>query len=326
MPATESFRDAMERTLYSPGGYYRTRDPRRDYYTAADLHPAFGEILAQDIADRLDRLAAGEHRPPYSIVEMGSGSGALARQILTALGRLRPHWAAKARYVLVERSRERLLESVARLPSGRFPILGLETLEALEPCAGIFLSNELVDAFPVHVLEKNGGRLWELALDSEGRSTLIEIADDRLSAQAARSRSLPEGSRRAVCLEAGAWLETVSSRLKAGAIITIDYGSRYAPDAPTAPVAFRRHALVADPIPSRDCDVTAPVDFGVLIEEGLRLGLKTESYGSLGRFLLDRGIMEWVERSEPLRERPRLKTLFHPEGMGEAFKVLVQTR
>lgn len=76
-------------------------------------------------------------------------------------------------------------------------------------------------------------------------------------------------------------------------------------------------------------DLSAPVDFGLLMREGERLGWKTESFESLGAFLMQAGILNYLPKGNTLpvlRETLKLKTLFHPEGMGEALKVLVQSK
>ena len=48
----QTFRDFMEASLYSPNGYYPTREAKADFYTAPELHPAFAEILASEAASR----------------------------------------------------------------------------------------------------------------------------------------------------------------------------------------------------------------------------------------------------------------------------------
>ena len=71
------------------------------------------------------------------------------------------------------------------------------------------------------------------------------------------------------------------------------------------------------------------MDFDSLIAEGGRCGLKLESYGTLSRFLIDGGVSDWLKAGEDAaawRSRAKIKTLIHPEGMGEVFKVLVQGR
>jgi SAM-dependent MidA family methyltransferase len=125
------------------------------------------------------------------------------------------------------------------------------------------------------------------------------------------------------------WLKTVSSKLKEGALITIDYGKRFA-GAPNPPRTYFRHStdtLLTDRRGLKD--ITASVDFESLIAAGQNLKLSLESYSTMTRFLIDRGIADWLPLEtdiESLKSRTKIKTLLHPEGMGETYKVLIQTK
>ena len=327
-----TFRDFMESALYDPErGFYARRTPTEDFYTAPELHPAFGGALASAIAERLDVLDSQGVPGPYSIVEMGSGTGTLARQVILALQKDRPDLAAKTVYILVETAKGLLMQSLLALSGLSTRLLGYQNLEDVPPFRGVLFSNELVDAFPVHVLEKKDGRVWELYVDKKGEEVLGELsAPLRRSAAAAAAENLPERQRHAVNLEATLWLQSVASRLEDGFLLTVDYGKRFNPGDANAPRTFFRHR-VGDALTDRAGrqDLTANVDFEQLISEGARLGLKLESYNSLSRFLLDHGIDRLFPQGQDTgsyKERAKLKTLIHPEGMGEVFKVLIQRR
>ena len=84
----------MSEVLYHPDyGYYSTDadriGARGDFYTAADLDPAMGQLLA----GLFDHMAAEVDR--FTLVEIGAGQGLLARHILE-----HRHFP----YVIVERS------------------------------------------------------------------------------------------------------------------------------------------------------------------------------------------------------------------------------
>lgn len=320
----QTFRDFMEEALYDPaGGFYNRREPTADFYTAPELHPAFAGVLARDLAKRFERLRAGGRREPLTLVEMGSGRGVLAGQILDALKSSHPGLAQDLRLVLVERCREELSASVLRLSARHPGVVGHTRLEEVLPFEGVLLSNELVDAFPVHLLEKRGGRVLEVNVE-DGRAVLGEPSTPEL-ARAAGSVRLEEGERHAVNLEARDWLEAVSARLRRGWILTVDYGKRFG-GAPNPPRAFFKHS-VSDEVLARKGgqDLTASVDFDALIEEGARRGLDLESYTTLSRYLIDGGVADWLEAAS-VKDRQKIKTLIHPEGMGETFKVLIQRR
>lgn len=325
----------MEAALYDPErGYYERRIPRQDFYTAPELHPAFAGVLSQELVRRLVSLKEDGVPGPYSLVEMGSSSVSLSRDILKNLKERHPNLAPQLRYILVERAREKLLESVLALSASHEHILGYSRLEDILPCSGVFFSNELVDAFPVHLLEKREGEIHEVYVEANGSTALAGLSSPELKAHAqSMTDNLQEGERHAVNLEAHRWLKTVSAKLKAGYLLTIDYGKRFT-GTPNPPRAFFRHhtdAKVAERPGEKD--ITASVDFEALILEGGKLGLELECYSTLGRFLVEGGIERWLPdsleesaSSSQYKSRAKIKTLLHPEGMGEVFKVLVQKK
>jgi SAM-dependent MidA family methyltransferase len=309
----------MESALYDPErGFYSRRRPRADFYTAPELHPAFGAVTAR----RVERLSRELGLDSARVVEMGCGEGLLAEQMLAHLPEGTP-------YVLVERSAPVLEAALARLRPLYPQVEGARSLEDLLPCQAVFVSNELVDAFPVHVLQKHLGEIREVYVGDDQREVLGRLSTPELHAHAAKvAETLEEGSRHAVNLEMDSWLSSVAQRLTRGALVTIDYGSKFHAQ-PNPPRAFFRHsqpsALTGRPGAQ---DLTASVDFQGLIGAGERLGFKTEFYGTLSRFLIDGGIADFMPKGDSAadcRARTQVKTLLHPEGMGEAFKVLIQT-
>jgi len=79
----------MALALYAPGLGYYANDSRKfghlpqsgsDFVTAPELSPLFGQALARQVAEAL--LASATHE----VWEFGAGSGALAEQLLDALG------------------------------------------------------------------------------------------------------------------------------------------------------------------------------------------------------------------------------------------------
>jgi SAM-dependent MidA family methyltransferase len=330
-----SFRDFMETALYDPEtGFYARRRPREDFYTAPELHRAFADCLALEISRRLDALAERHPGEPLHVVEMGSGDGTLAKDVLSALRRRRPDAPWSLRFVLVERVLGNLLSSLASLggPSGR--LLGFTRISEMPRVKGVFYSNELVDALPFHLVEKQGGRLFEAFVESgEGGLRSLRagpLSSPELEAEARRiSPRLAEGGRAAVCLEARSWMRSAASRLAAGAIITVDYGGAGG-EPLLGPRAYRRHRAGGEILEGPGSrDLTADVDFSALMDEGTRHGLKTVCFCPLGKFLIERGILERMPEGASAGaygERNRLKTLFHAGGMGSAFRVLIQEK
>ncbi|MBI3288796.1 MAG: SAM-dependent methyltransferase [Elusimicrobia bacterium] len=329
-----SFRDFMESALYDPErGFYSNRVKTADFYTAPELHRAFGAVLADRLALLLSRVERERPERPLSLIEAGCGDGTLACQIAQRLRVAHPAIASRLRFVLVERGRRDLTDAVRRLTAFGIPVDAVTEIGKLAPFSGVLYSNELLDALPVHLLESREGKILEVFVEESGAEVLKPLSRPELGEAAlALQDTLNDGARHAVGLEAASWLKTAAEILQSGFLLSIDYGKRFAPSTPNPPRAFRRHALESEL--TRDPgaqDLTASVDFEALINAGLRAGLTTESYESLSKFLLDSGLGSWIEAAggdgaAAYRERARLKTLVHPDGMGEVFKVLVQRK
>ena len=323
----------MESALYDPErGYYSVREKSADFYTAPELHAAFGAVLADRLAALLESETLGQRRPLF-LVEAGCGDGTLACQVARRLREKHAALADRVSFILVERGRKDLTTAVRRLTAFGVPVAGYTEIGKLPPFAGVLYSNELLDALPVHLLEGREGKVQEIFVDDAGHEVGGPLSTPDLAASAAAMTGvLLDGERHAVCLELKSWIAAAAARLEAGYVVSIDYGKRFAAGTANPPRAFRRHAveteLTRDPGAR---DLTASVDFEALIAAGLSSGLALESYESLSKFLIEGGLLSWIEAaagddSAAYRERAKLKTLIHPEGMGEVFKVAIQRK
>lgn len=324
----------MESALYDPErGFYSAREKTADFYTAPELHPAFGSVLADRIAVLLGRVAALRPEGPLDLVEAGGGDGTLACQVARRLRESHPRLAARLRFSLVERGRKDLTTAARRLTAFGMPVRAFTELSHVPSFAGVLYSNELLDALPVHLLEARDGKISEVFVDAKGAEVLAPLSRRDLEPHAAALEGmLADGERSAVSLEAAAWIAAAAKVVEEGYVLSVDYGKRFAPGTPNPPRAFRRHAIETELTrePGGQ-DLTASVDFEAVVASGERAGLKLESYESLSKFLVDGGIGSWLEAAAgddaaAYRERAKLKTLVHPEGMGEAFKVLIQRK
>lgn len=330
-----TFRDFMESALYDPErGFYSTRTQTDDFYTAPELHPAFGSVLADCLAALLRRVKAARPGEALTLAEAGCGNGTLAAQVARRLRERHADLAADLRFVLLERSRRDLTEAVRTLTAFGLRVDACTGIERLPRFTGVLYSNELFDAMPAHLLEKREDGLFEVYVDDQGRTRLGGVSSPELTAHAAAIYgALNEGERHAVCLEAPRWLAEAAARLSAGFLLTVDYGKRFTPETPNAPRAYRAHRIQDDLTAAPGSqDLTVPADFTALIEAGEKAGAALESFATMSRFLLEGGIEEWLTAAPGAdevsfyKERAQLKTLIHPEGMGEAFKVLIQRK
>ena len=336
----------MELALYHPQFGYYMRPPDGtaerigwdgDFYTSSDVHPVLGRALAAQ-ARQMDELL--DSPAPFTIVEMGAGKGLLARDCLAAIISQQDSFASRVRYVLIERSpamRELQRQNLAPWLNKPGLVTWVETLDGLAPdsVTGLFLSNELIDAFPVHRIQVIDGRTEELWVDyRDGR--FVECLNPLSTAALIHhlqqlNLDLPEGYRTEVNLQALDWMEQVARHLDRGFVLTIDYGHTaqdlYETDRKDGTfLCYFQQLTNEDPfLRVGEQDMTAHVDFSSLAAVGEEQGLHVTGFTNQMSFLMGLDIEEMITALEP--DSPEFHAAIHllkPDGMGSTFKVLVQ--
>jgi len=339
-----TFRDFMQAALYDTDlGYYNTErlkiGAQGDYYTSSNVHPAFGAVLARAF---VEVWAADE---PLTIVEMGAGTGQLAKDVLTALRDEHQTIFDNLTYLLVETSPAMRMRQLERL-TGFEKRIGWRELEQLEeePVCGIIFSNEFVDALPVHRVRRVSPCLEEqyvTAVDHDRpESVWQEPSTKQLGEYIERlGISLEDGQIVEINLDAVGWLAKMNQALDHGFLITIDYGDTaralWTPHRRTGTLrSFHRHRLVDSPLERvGEQDITASVNFTALIEYGSDYGFELVSYERQTAVLTRLGLIERIasqldpsDSIEDLKERLAVKNLFVPGGVSDSFRVLIQRR
>ena len=307
-----TFAEYMARALHGPGGYYTRadRNPLDDYYTSPQVHPAFGALLAVQLFQCWTLLG----RPaPFVVVEAGAGDGLLCRDILTAAAWLPTRFVAAMRYIVSDRQtytgREHRLDNAHRIVADalRLPIRNV---------TGCVLSNELLDALPVHRVRMEKHQLRELYVDitpdvADGyEGILIERAGEPstpLLAQrlAGAEIALEDGQTAEICLQLDAWANSIALTLQSGFTLTIDYGRTasdlYDPDQRRdgTLVTYRNHTQTDTPlVDAGRQDITAQVDFTAVQRAGERAGLTTIGNVPQGWLLQQLGL-QTIRRTGP---------------------------
>lgn len=344
-----TFAQFMEWALYEPElGYYERGYPiGPDYLTAPHLAPDFAHLLAEQIHQFWQVLGSPS---AFAVVEMGAGSGRLAEDWLTYVRSAYPAFWQALEYGILERS-----ASLRRLQQERLAGFGekvrwLAWDEIPEgSVTGCFFSNELVDAFPVHRVQVQGGSLREIYVDwTEGgfQEVLGDPSTPALEAYFARLgipiTTYPSGYQTEVNLKALEWLQLLAHKLRRGYVLTIDYGypaqRYYSPQRSQGTLlAYRRHATSTDPYSRVGCqDLTAHVDFTTLEQVGESLGLKRLGFTQQSYFLVNLGLAERLAAlsqtsdgsggvGQVLQRRFALQALIDPLGLG-SFGVLLQAK
>jgi len=282
-----SFARYMDLCLYHPQyGYYtseRTRIGKQgDFFTSSSVHALFGRLIARQLAQFWQLMGADT----FTLVEQGAGDGYLALDILDTLAEEFPQFYAQLTYRIVEVSANHRQNQQQRLAQH----LNAERVdwcnfEQLTPFRGCFISNELVDAFPVHLVTRQDGELREIKVGlEEGQliETLSELSDTRLEDYFVLCDTpLIEGNRTEVNLAAIDWMVRVGNLMEQGAVMTIDYG--YPAAELLAPwrrngtlLCYHRHHSNENPYQHLGHqDITAHVNFTLLETLGRQVGLKT---------------------------------------------------
>ena len=166
----------MAQALYHPDhGYYTAGDaqigPRGDYYTSPSVHAIFGELIARQLLQMAAALGpADDPVTPVIIVEMGAGRGTLCRDILRSVQQVSPAAFSCLQYVIVEKSPRLMQRQQAALSD--LPVRWADRIPS--GMIGVVLSNELIDAFPVHRLRVAAGRLLKQKWSIRWRSGCVE--------------------------------------------------------------------------------------------------------------------------------------------------------
>ena len=322
-----TFAEYMARALYGPGGYYTRNGAGSDYYTSPKVHPAFGALLAVQLF-RFWRLL--ERPEPFFVIEPGAGDGLLGRDVCGAAQHLPEGFAGSLHYVAVDRrpgirdTRDPALTKIAgdalRLP--------------FRKVAGCIISNELLDALPVHRVRMQDGHLHELYVGIQSdvadgyEGQLVEVAGDASTPELERRLAdlgvtLADGQTAEICLLLNDWAASVASTLDTGFVLTIDYGRSAVDlyDPAQRPhgtlVTYRSHRQTDTPLvdPGRQ-DITAQVDFTSVRLAGERAGLSTVGELSQGRFLTRLGLQA-IRRNGPPPDVAGggwITIPLHPEG------------
>ena len=331
-----TFADFMEMALYHPGGGYYTAGGRvgaaGDFYTSPSAHPAFGALLAVQLFQMWQLLG---QPTPFTVAEPGAGNGLLCRDIVGAAAGLPDGFVHNLRYVCLDRRAstgyERGLAGVSRVASAGLPLRGM---------VGCVLSNELLDAMPVHQVKVEGGHLREVyvALDGDGFAAQSGQPSTPLLAQrlAGLGVELSEGQTAEVNLSLESWTEAAALAMERGFVLTVDYG-RPAEELYSPEERFRgtlttfRHHLQTDRPLERvgQQDMSAQVDFTALAKAGAQAGLDLWGYTSQGIFLRNLGLGQLESRSpigsprQSQASRAGMRELAKPGGLGD-FKVMAQ--
>lgn len=345
-----TFAEFMDIALYNPThGYYNrpemTIGEGGDFYTSPMVHPIFGACISRQVWEFWKLLGQPD---PFFVLEMGAGVGTLAADFLQNAQQNTAFYQA-IRYHIVEQG-EVLQHRQQELANERGVLEKItwhRTLEEIEGRqVGVIFSNELFDALPVHRLvktEEGFEEFWIVAEEQEpygydemqgplSDPALLELLTEESKAL------LQPGDRFEVCPAAAEVIQAMGRLFERGFVLTIDYGD-IAPDVHLEHNrrdglrAYYKQILVPPLERPGEQDLTADVDFSLLINRGQEAGLVEVGFTTQMNLLGGNGILRKVKELESKQfdlvadaEMYRILRLFMPQSLGDVFKVLIQAK
>lgn len=340
-----TFAEYMDLALYDPHhGYYTHHQPgpQGDYLTSPSLSPWFGKLLGKLFVSM--HQAMGESNE-FRVVELGAGSASLAASVLEASDE-----ASSILWVVVERFKG--IESLQREALREHTeVEWASSLSEVSPGDGCIFANEVLDNFPVHLLEVVEGGVAEIyvrAADGSLAEELGPLSDPRLEAHTSNAMGhLEIGDRFEVSLATDDFAQDASAVISRGYLLIIDYGD-VEPDLWTrrpagSLVSYGTDGLHLDVLrqPGRR-DITAHVNFSHLSRSLEDLGWNVSPVRTQRQMLIELGVADVDEHlrqaqhsaqerglgAEAIRlvsERSALTALYRSGGLGD-LRVMIASK
>lgn len=334
-----SFADFMQAALYDKEhGYYASGranvGKEGDFFTNVSVGKIYGRILTYCFEDIWKKLGQPQS---FLLVEQGAHNGQLAHDILETLAEKElSDFSTALEYLIIEpfpAQQKRQKETLETFHQ----VSWITHEEELPNFEGVHFSNELLDAFPVHIVKWDGSQWQEKCVSYTDRkfSWIIEpiTKPELIEASASLPQDLPAGFEVEICLAFQPWLTHISKKMERGVIMIADYGvagdERFAPHRAEGSIAcYQNHQRFKNPLqePGKQ-DITAHVDFTRVAEAALKSSFEILGYSDQHHFLIG-AAEKWLRSFEEKKisltphDQRALQTLLHPESMGRQFKFL----
>ena len=337
-----TYEEFIQLALYHPEyGYYRSNRAKiganGDFITSSNIGDVFGRTLGRWFVYIFRNFQLNK-----TIVELGAGTGKIAQAILSTIEQLDDELYSQLKYTLVETSSYHQKEQKQRLKDHACTAFK-SSLDDLNAVDGIIFSNEFFDAFPVRIIEKKQGFLYEAVVSIEN-DLFVERhipLRDRAILTYLRNRQIrpEEGQRIEIPLSMEDYYRKLSRKIKKGILLTIDYG--YTDEEWAEPVhrngsirGFKEHQMITDVLKNPgEMDITAHIHWDCLRHCPSELGIATVAFLPQSEFLIRAGIIEEFNEGaagqpfslEHKRNRA-IRTLIDPRQISSSFQALIQTK
>jgi SAM-dependent MidA family methyltransferase len=334
-----SFADFISEALYHPELGYYMKDKQKigqqgDFITTSNISDIYGRMIAKWFSSVCKKMKLA---PVFC--EIGAGNGRFAKAFLD-------EWHTSIQtplqYLIVESSPfHRNLQNELLKPS--FSFVQVKQLDEIEAFEGMIFSNELFDALPVHVIEKEKGAMFEVMVGIQNdklKEVRVPLANPEILSFLQESKiNIQEKQRIEVPLLMGKLLQDFSKVLTKGLIVTADYG--YTNEEWKQPSrrrgslrGFYQHKMIDDVLQyPGEMDITSHIHFDYLIQNGEKVKLDPLTKLRQDEFLLKAGILQELENhydpnpfSEVSKRNRAIRSLIMPSGMSSYFHVVIQQK
>jgi SAM-dependent MidA family methyltransferase len=334
-----SYADFISAALYHPEfGYYMSEKQKigreGDFITTSNISDLYGRLVAKWVSSIYK-----EQQLPAVFCEIGAGNGRFAKAFLDEW---KQSMEIPLKYIIVESSPfHRKLQN--QLLSSDYSIIQAESLSEINPFEGIVFSNELFDAFPVHVIEKEQGQLFEIVVGIKDESLYeqkIPLTNQKILSFLQESNLyLKDSQRIEIPLAMEIMLQNISRVLQKGLMVTADYG--YTNEEWMEPLhrkgslrGYYQHKMIDNVLQyPGEMDITSHIHFDYLIEKGGHCGLNFLTKLRQDEFLLKAGILHELTShydpnpfSEVSKRNRAIRSLIMPGGISTYFNIIIQQK
>lgn len=335
-----SFQQWMHAALYTPKlGYYESErifGKQGDFTTAT----AMGNWLALGFAQSIQQgwLALGKPKN-WTLIEQGGGSGELLVAVLKALEHYDIQPSQSFAVEISAQLRDRQAETCHDAGVDVQSVASLTDIPHSQNA--IMLSNELPDAFPVRCFQYQAGHAIERGVDWDGEKFIwSDLSPTKLDIASTIQSSWAEGYISEFNPHLQSWQQDIAQLFEHGIVLTVDYGytqQEYyrATRIQGTLMGHYQHQVVDDVLQLSPgvCDITAHVDFTALKQAGEQAGLESIAYITQGAWLAQcEQVQQHIQSLaanpsvENMAQITHAKRLMLPTGMGESFKLLIQSK
>lgn len=334
-----SYAEYMEAVLYHPEYGYYMKDKQKigrqgDFITTSNISDIYGRIVAKWFSS-----VCKKHNLDPNFCEIGAGNGRFAYAFLQ-------EWEKSIKtpinYLIVESSPYHLRLQNELISPGH-NVNQVNNLDELEPFKGMVFSNELFDALPVHVIEKQNGQIYEVMVGIKN-ATLYEVkvllTNPAIHSFLEESMlELKDNQRIEVPLLMEGMVQGISRVLTKGLVVTADYG--YTNEDWKQPSRIKgslrgyyQHQMIDDVLEHPgEMDITTHIHFDWLIQKGKEAELVLHSKLRQDEFLLKAGILNELENhydpnpfSEAAKRNRAIRSLIMPSGISSFFHLIIQQK